>query len=149
MTRVGRGAVFQTVVVGTDGSATAQLAVAQAVELVKDGSAVLHIVSAYRSAAPQIVESGGEHWRVMPKDHVDNVLQEAAARARMAGAQVETHAATEDPADAIIRLAEEVKADLVVVGNKGMTGAKRFLLGSVPNKVAHHAPCAVLVVKTT
>ena len=45
-----------------------------------------------------------------------------------------------DPADAILDVAEEQEADLVVVGNKGMTGAKRFLLGSVPNKVSHHAP---------
>jgi nucleotide-binding universal stress UspA family protein len=143
------GAAFQTVVVGTDGSATAKVAVAQAVELVRDTAAVLHIVCAYRSAAPRVVEAGGEHWQVMPKDQVDNVLQEAAGRARMAGAQVETHATQDDPADAIIRVAEEVKADLVIVGNKGMTGTKRFLLGSVPNKVVHHAPCTVLVVKTT
>ena len=67
----------------------------------------------------------------------------------MAGAKVETHAVTDDPADSIIQIAEEVHADLVVVGNKGMQGAKRFLLGSVPTKVAHHAPCTVLVVKTT
>ena len=54
-----------------------------------------------------------------------------------------------DPADAILDVAEEQGADLIVVGNKGMTGAKRFLLGSVPNKVSHHAPCSVLIVRTT
>jgi len=53
------------------------------------------------------------------------------------------------PADAILDVAEEQEADLVVVGNKGMTGAKRFLLGSVPNKVSHHAPCSVLIIRTT
>jgi nucleotide-binding universal stress UspA family protein len=46
-------------------------------------------------------------------------------------------------------VAEEVGADLLVVGNKGMTGAKRFLLGSVPNKISHHAPCSVYIVRTT
>ena len=54
-----------------------------------------------------------------------------------------------DPADAILDVAEELEADLIVVGNKGMTGAKRFLLGSVPNKVSHHAPCSVLIIRTT
>ena len=53
------------------------------------------------------------------------------------------------PADAILDVAEERDADLIIVGNKGMTGAKRFLLGSVPNKVSHHAPCSVLIIRTT
>ena len=53
------------------------------------------------------------------------------------------------PADAILDVAEERKADLIIVGNKGMTGAKRFLLGSVPNKVSHHAPCSVMIIRTT
>ena len=54
-----------------------------------------------------------------------------------------------DPADAILDVAEEQSADLIVVGNKGMTGAKRFLLGSVPNKVSHHAPCSVMIIRTS
>jgi nucleotide-binding universal stress UspA family protein len=72
---------------------------------------------------------------------------------RLAGAgevrEVETVARQGDAADAIIDVAEEQAADLIVVGNKGMTGAKRFLLGSVPNRVSHHAPCSVLIVRTT
>ena len=66
-----------------------------------------------------------------------------------AGVAVETYARQGDPADAILDVAEERGADLIVVGNKGMTGAKRFLLGSVPNKVSHHAPCSVLIIRTT
>jgi len=54
-----------------------------------------------------------------------------------------------DPADKILEVAEDEGADLIVIGNKGMTGARRFLLGSVPNQVSHHAPCNVLIVKTT
>ena len=61
--------------------------------------------------------------------------------------RVETHAREGDPADAILDVAEEQGADLIVVGNKGMTGAKRFLLGSVPNKVSHHAPCSVMIIR--
>ena len=70
--------------------------------------------------------------------------------AATAGLQdVETFARQGDAADAILDVAEEQRADLIVVGNRGMTGAKRFLLGSVPNKVSHHAPCSVLIVRTT
>ena len=63
--------------------------------------------------------------------------------------EVTTHAREGDPADAILDVAEEAKADVIVVGNKGMTGARRFLLGSVPNKISHHAPCSVYIVRTT
>ena len=65
------------------------------------------------------------------------------------GLNVDRYAREGDPADAILDVAEETNADLIVVGNKGMTGAKRFLLGSVPNKVSHHAPCSVLIIRTT
>jgi nucleotide-binding universal stress UspA family protein len=77
------------------------------------------------------------------------VLESAAGPARERGIEVSTHAREGDPADAIIDVAEETNADLVIVGNKGMTGARRFLLGSVPNKISHHAPCSVLIVRTT
>jgi nucleotide-binding universal stress UspA family protein len=78
------------------------------------------------------------------------MLEQSRQEAIGAGVEdVETTARQGDAADAIIDIAEESRADLIVVGNKGMTGAKRFLLGSVPNKVSHHAPCSVLVVRTT
>jgi nucleotide-binding universal stress UspA family protein len=80
---------------------------------------------------------------------VEDILKEAASELGKDGVQVETFARQGDPADAILDVAEEHNADLIIVGNKGMTGAKRFLLGSVPNKVSHHAPCSVLIVRTT
>ncbi len=73
----------------------------------------------------------------------------AAGEAEKAGVEAESRPREGDPADALLDVAEEVGADLIVVGNKGMTGAKRFLLGSVPNKVSHHAPCGVYIVRTT
>ena len=80
---------------------------------------------------------------------MDAELAEAAKAVEAAGVEVQTFARQGEPADAILDVAEEENADLIVVGNKGMTGAKRFLLGSVPNKVSHHAPCSVLIVQTT
>ena len=80
---------------------------------------------------------------------VDILRRAAADGVGGAGVKVETFAREGDAADAILDVAEEQHADLIVVGNKGMTGAKRFLLGSVPNKVSHHAPCSVLIIRTT
>lgn len=96
-------------------------------------------------AAPQDVQ-----WAVNPREDVLTLLDSAAQTARDAGVeQVETVARVGDAADAILDVAEEQRSDLIVVGNKGMTGATRFLLGSVPNKISHHTPCSVLIVRTT
>ena len=88
-------------------------------------------------------------WMVNPREEVDATLSDAADIVREAGVEVETFAREGAPADAILDVAEERDADLIIVGNKGMTGARRFLLGSVPNKVSHHAPCSVLIIRTT
>ena len=80
---------------------------------------------------------------------MSSTLHDAAQALRDGGIRVDIHAREGDPADAILDVAEEQGADLIVVGNKGMTGAKRFLLGSVPNKVSHHAPCSVMIIRTT
>jgi len=97
-----------------------------------------------RRDAPEDVQ-----WAINPRQEVEASLTDAADVAREAGVNVNTHARQGDPADAILDVAEECKADLVIVGNKGMTGAKRFLLGSVPDKVSHHAACSVLIIRTT
>ena len=88
-------------------------------------------------------------WMVNPREDVDATLREAAEQIKEAGVEIHTYAREGDPADAILDVAEERDAGLIVVGNKGMTGAKRFLLGSVPNKISHHAPCSVLIIRTT
>jgi nucleotide-binding universal stress UspA family protein len=148
--------MYGSIVVGTDGSDTAKEAVRQAAELAKAMGAQVLLVSAYepvpesrlrheRTDVPEDVS-----WMVNPREDVQAVLDDEAERITGAGvAQVETFAREGDPADAILDVAEEKNADLIVVGNKGMTGARRFLLGSVPNKVSHHAPCNVMIVRTT
>ena len=142
--------MYSNIVVGTDGSPTAKTALQHADRSGGVGGATIHIVSAYRAkGVPITVGTDAESWTVNDHTRVDAVLEAAAATARAKGLTVETHAVERDPGDAIVEVAGEVGADLVVVGNKGMKGAKRFLLGSVPNKVAHNAPCSVVVVKTT
>jgi nucleotide-binding universal stress UspA family protein len=147
--------VFRSIVVGTDGSETAQTAVDAAAELAKLTGARLELVSAYEPVTSQRLRSEARQvpadlqWMVNPREDVDATLAEAAERVAEAGAEARTYAREGDPADAILDVAEELGSDLIVVGNKGMTGAKRFLLGSVPNKVSHHAPCSVLIIRTT
>jgi nucleotide-binding universal stress UspA family protein len=147
--------VFNRIVVGTDGSETAAQAVRQAIELARLSSGTLSIVSAYsstsgrRAQAEQSEAPADVQYEVGPREDVILVLDAAAAEAKEAGIEVQTHPVEGDPADAILNVAEEVKADLIVVGNKGMTGARRYLLGSVPNNVSHHAPCSVIIVRTT
>jgi nucleotide-binding universal stress UspA family protein len=147
--------MFGSIVVGTDGSPTAREAVRQAIVLAGRLGSRVEIVSAYEPVpAARLREEAQQvpadlQWMVNPREDVDATLRAAAAEAREAGVEVETYARQGDPADAILDVAEERGADLVVVGNKGMTGAKRFLLGSVPNKVSHHAPCSVLIIRTT
>jgi nucleotide-binding universal stress UspA family protein len=148
--------MFASILVGTDGSDTANIALRQAIDLAHRVGARLQIVSAYEPVSDQRLRSENVEvphdlqWMVNPREDVLALLGEAQRAAESADiANVETFARQGDAADAILDVAEEQGSDLIVVGNRGMTGAKRFLLGSVPNKVSHHAPCSVLIVRTT
>ena len=147
--------MFGSIVVGTDGSETAKEAVRQAVDLAKAVGAKVQLVSAYEPVSGQRIREERQQapddvqWSINPREDVDATLEDAAGIAAEAGVDAERFARQGDPADAILDVAEETKADLIIVGNKGMTGARRFLLGSVPNKVSHHAPCSVLIIRTT
>jgi nucleotide-binding universal stress UspA family protein len=145
--------MFSSIVVGIDGSETAREAVRQATVLARSVGARIELVSAYEPVADarlreSIVVPVDLHWIINPREDVEATLESAATEIRAAGVEVEVFARQGDPADAILDVAEERGSDLIVVGNKGMTGAKRFLLGSVPNKVSHHAPCSVLIIRT-
>lgn len=146
--------MFSSIVVGTDGSETAKEAVRQAAELASVLGARVHLVCVYEPV-PSAPEGPGEPdahaesgWVLRPREAVDATLESAAAVFAAAGVEVERYAQRGDPADAILDVAEERAADLIIVGNRGQTGAKRFLLGSVPNRISHHAPCAVLIIRT-
>ena len=147
--------MFKSIVVGTDGSDTARQAVEEAIGLAKAVGASIELVSAYEPIPNQRLRDEARaapddmQWMVNPREDVDATLHQACESIAAAGVPVTPYAREGDPADAILDVAEERGADLIVVGNKGMTGAKRFLLGSVPNKVSHHAPCSVLIIRTT
>ena len=147
--------MFGSIVVGTDGSDTAKQAVNQAIDLAKAVGARIELVSAYEPVSDSRLREESVQvpddlqWMVNPREDVDGTLKEAADQVTQAGVEVGVFPRQGDPADAILDVAEERNSDLIVVGNKGMTGAKRFLLGSVPNKVSHHAPCSVLIIRTT
>jgi len=147
--------MYGTIVVGTDGSPTAGLAVERAAALAAATGDRLVLVSAYRPVpedrlaeerrdAPEDIA-----WRINRREEVDSLLAAAAKAAGALGARVEVKAVVGPPADVILDVVDQESAGLVVVGNVGMTGARRFLVGSVPNKITHHAACDVLVVRTT
>jgi nucleotide-binding universal stress UspA family protein len=123
--------VYKRILVGTDGSATAAIAVGRAVEVAAATGANLTILTVDRE------ERGRK------------VVEEEVARHRDAGVAITPLVESGDPATVLVETAEAGNFDLLVVGNKGMTGASRFFLGSVPNKVSHHAPVALLIVRTT
>jgi nucleotide-binding universal stress UspA family protein len=146
--------MFSVIVVGTDGSETAGAAVALAIDLAQRCDATLHLVSAYKDPTTSIAVAHTGAVAVPDTSLValevqsscEALLTEVAKRA--GSVSVEVHAVPGAPADVLISVAEAVGADLIVVGSKGMKGARR-LIGSVPNSVAHRAPCNVIIAKTT
>ena len=142
--------MFRTVVAGTDGSPRAERAVQEAIDLCKSEGARLHLVAAFGDHE--------RHWESIPTSRevavvdlrsvAESILSRNARKAEEQGIEVEWDAREGTAADAIIDAASAVDADVIVIGNKGMTSRKRFLLGSVPEKVSRHAPCSVMIVNT-
>jgi nucleotide-binding universal stress UspA family protein len=142
--------MISTVAVGTDGSATASEAVMMAAELARRFGASLVLVSAFqgsdqtpmdrRTASPEV------QWASSPLARVQEILARTQEDLRRDGIDCSIRVDEGDPAEVLVRLAEECEADVLVIGNKGM---ERRVLGSVPNTVTHKAPCSVIVVKTT
>jgi nucleotide-binding universal stress UspA family protein len=139
--------MFDVVLVGADGSETARRAVEAACEICAMSKGQLHIVTAF----DQLSVVGGdahEFKNVINVDDGQALLQTLSFIAKKHGVEPILHGSKGDPSDILIAKADEVGADLVVVGNRGMKGVRR-VLGSVPNSVAHGANCSVLIVDTT
>jgi nucleotide-binding universal stress UspA family protein len=143
--------MYKAIVVGTDGSARADMAVSQAFALAALTGATVHAVHAVHPAATtgfSDVPGTAQATSASLRDHADQVGSKLLAQAERQQVPIEMHSPEGDPADALLSVAAAVDADLIVVGNRGMTGMKRFVLGSVPNKVSHQCPCSLLIVNT-
>jgi nucleotide-binding universal stress UspA family protein len=139
--------MFKSVVVGSDDSQTARQAVIAAADTAQLDGGTLHIVTAYDPKSVHREHLPTELQFSTTTHPADVLLSSLSMIGKERGLEVVVHAVTGDPAAAIVRIAEQEDADLVVVGNKGMKGTRR-ILGSVPNSVAHSAPCSVLIVDT-
>jgi nucleotide-binding universal stress UspA family protein len=128
--------MFRNIVVGTDGSERAARAVAQAADLARANNSTLHVIHAYQGTRESIEEAG--------RKVVERIEDELAS----SGVRLQTYALQGDPADVMIDWSDSHEADLIVVGNKGMTGRRGRFLGSIPNAVSHAAMAAVMIVQT-
>jgi nucleotide-binding universal stress UspA family protein len=146
---------YQTVIVGTDGSESATRAVERAANVAKDAGATLVIITAYNPMSKREQQQardvlGEESYKVTGSAPAEGVLQEAADRAREIGVgKVQTESAEGDPVDVLIEKVGDYKADLIIIGNRGLNSLAGRLLGSVPANVSHRAAIDVLIVHTT
>lgn len=126
---------YRRILVGTDGSPTARLAERVAVDLAKRRQAELVVVSAARDAEG--------------RTRAEEAVSAARAAAEEAGVIAETQVVDAEPAGAIIETADRAEAELVVVGDVGMSKGGRFRMGGVPDRVSHDMPCDLLIVRTS
>lgn len=140
--------MFEIVLVGADNSITARRAVEAAVELAEMSHGTLHILTAFETKPFDASGLPSEFKAIGNESGPDALLQSLSFIAKKRGIEPVMHASKDGPEDALMKIAEEIHADLIVVGNRGMKGARR-VLGSIPNSVAHNAPCSVLIVDTT
>lgn len=136
--------MFTSIVAGTDGSTYAAAAVRAAADLAEREGATLHLVCAYEGIDASLLRASPTET---PSREAKLMLEELGIAAERQGVQVTLHPCSGDAADALLEVARVQAADLIVVGSRGMTGVRR-IIGSVPNTVAHKAPCSVLIVKT-
>jgi nucleotide-binding universal stress UspA family protein len=149
--------MYKSIVVGTDGSARAQIAVDTAIELAGVTGATVHVVHAHKVASSSHFGAGSDVGAA-PIDIVatnaeiheeaQRICDQAVEAADRVGVKAASHCVGGDATDALVEVSEAIHADLVVVGNRGMTGVRR-LLGSVPSKLSHHCPVNLLIVDTS
>lgn len=128
--------MFQTILIGTDGSPTARLAENAAFRLAHTTSAEVLVVSAH---------TGEETARAAAEASV----AETARRAESLGVYARTRIAEGEPAAVLVEHASREDADLIVIGDIGLGQERRFRLGGIPDRISHEAPCSVLIVRTS
>jgi nucleotide-binding universal stress UspA family protein len=148
----GRQRMFEQVVVGTDGSAGAAVAVDAAIELARSFDARLHVVHVHEAATKLQRPTGipvddlvapAEAAATAAQQICDRALERAANR----GVDAVAHRVVGEVVDALLKTVDDTGAELVVVGNRGMSGFRRFL-GSVPDRLSHRCACSVLIIDT-
>lgn len=144
--------MYHRIVVGTDGSTTAERAVDAAGGIARLTGGSVHVVRAYRPIRAAAVVAGAaavQAWTCEDeRETAEALVEQAVARLTERGVVAVPLARIGDAADVLLAAAEEFEADLLVVGNRGMNGVRRYLLGSVADRVAHHAPCTVHIAHT-
>ncbi len=137
------------ILLATDGSSHAALAAMKAVELAKSTGARLHVVAVGRTFPAAVYDVYTEAWREDLRREAQEVLDAQVKKIEEAGGTVAiAHLKMNERRDeAIVHLAEEIDADLIVIGSRGFGGLKRALLGNVADSVVRHAHCPVLVVR--
>jgi nucleotide-binding universal stress UspA family protein len=144
---------YTNIVVGTDGSETAETAVRHASELAKEHGARLVVVTAYEPSDALAKESDAVpediRWALTDRVQAEEKAihgRELAHETGLSG--VVAQAIAGSPPDVLLEAAQDFNADVIVVGSRGLTGTARFVLGSVASSVSHHAPCDVFIVHT-
>jgi nucleotide-binding universal stress UspA family protein len=148
------GAGYQSVVVGTDGSETAEEAVRHAGRLAAQFDARLCVVTAFQPRGDEDAKRGDApeeiRWMLTDRAQAEEKAVHGKRLAADEGAEkIMVQSVAGEAAEAILDAAKDVGADLIVVGSKGLTSPARFVLGAVANTVSHHAPCDVLIVHTS
>ncbi len=137
-----------TILLATDGSRGAELARSTAVDLANSTNSELHLVTvapgypSYDIRNPSVLEQ--------LRRQAEDILSEQAKKVERDGGKVaEKHLriAERYRAQQIVQVAEDIEASLIVMGNRGLGGIRRALMGSVSDSVVRHAPCPVLVVR--
>ena len=134
----------QSIIVGTDGFEAAERAVDRAGAIARAFGATVHVVSVFSDDKTPLVGAG----RQGSQAHAQQAIDRAQERLAKQGVESEAHVSNQEAGRALVAIADEQRAQMIVVGNRGMSGAKR-VLGSVPNYVSHHAQCDVVIVHTT
>lgn len=138
---------MQRVIIGVDPSETARRAAEEGVSLAESSGASVHFVTAVGKGALDVAPASGTDHALTTQDRAEALLADLASRYRSRVTEITTSAVDGKPADVIVDEAERVDADVIVVGNRRMHGAGRFL-GAVANHVAHHANRHVFIANT-
>lgn len=141
---------FHRIVVPTDFSETALIALESAIDLAKESQAELHVCHAFEYVAPMV----SPYEIPVPEDFIqqtraaaENRLDQLVSKGKSAGLYCEGHILVDRADPGISNLAKSLQADLIVMGTKGVTGLRHVFMGSVAERTVRHAPCSVLTVK--